>query len=146
MLLMLDRMDAGGEMRFLNEELQQNPFITKQPRAWGGDVAQLVQCWTGTPHRQIQFRSAVRDFSPKVNFQRRLSYSVCTPPCATACIYICVHIKDPVVHARFQWIMETLKHPACTIGWVARLCSSWLSPGKATRISHGRNPNGTMQL
>ena len=35
--------------------------------------------------------------------------------------------------------METLKHPACTVGWVARLCRSWLSPGKATRISHGRN-------
>ena len=27
--------------------------------------------------------------------------------------------------------METLKHPACTVGWVARLCRSWLSPGKA---------------
>ena len=45
--------------------------------------------------------------------------------------------------------METLKHPACTVGWViwvARLCRSCLSPGKATRISHGRNPNGTIQL
>ena len=43
--------------------------------------------------------------------------------------------------------METLKHPACTVGWVARLCRTQLVfPGKATRISHGRNPNGTMQL
>ena len=33
--------------------------------------------------------------------------------------------------------METLKYPACTLGSVARLCRSWLSPGKATRISHG---------
>ena len=24
---------------------------------------------------------------------------------------------------------KKLKHPACTIGWVARLCHSWLSPG-----------------
>ena len=40
--------------------------------------------------------------------------------------------------------METLKHPACTIGWVVQLCCSWLSPGKATRISHGRNPIGTV--
>ena len=23
--------------------------------------------------------------------------------------------KDPVVHVRVQWIMETLKHPACTL-------------------------------
>ena len=23
--------------------------------------------------------------------------------------------------------METLRHPACTVGWVARLCRSWLS-------------------
>ena len=42
--------------------------------------------------------------------------------------------------------METLKHPACTLGWVARLCRSWLSPGKATRISHGRNPIWRIQL
>ena len=32
------------------------------------------------------------------------------------------------------------------VGWVARLCCSWLSPGKATRISHERSPNGTIQL
>ena len=38
------------------------------------------------------------------------------------------------------------EYPACTIGWVARLCRSWLSPGKATRISHGWNPSGTIQL
>ena len=37
-------------------------------------------------------------------------------------------------------IMETLKHPACTVGWVARRCRSWLSPGNATRISHGKIP------
>ena len=32
--------------------------------------------------------------------------------------------------------METLKHRACTVSWVARLGRSWLSPGKATRFSH----------
>ena len=58
----------------------------------------------------------------------------------------CVHVKDPVVHVRVQWIMETIKHPACTVGWVAWLSCSWLSPGKATRISHGRNPIWTIQL
>ena len=49
------------------------------------------------------------------------SYGVCKTPCAIACIYICVHVKDPAVHVRVWWIMETLKHPACTVGWVARL-------------------------
>ena len=71
---------------------------------------------------------------------------LCTPPCAIACSNICVHIKDPVVHVRVQWIMETLKHPACTVGWVAQLCCSWLTPGKATQISIGKSPNGTIEL
>ena len=54
-------------------------------------------------------------------FHCRLSYSVHTPPCATACINICVHFKDPIVPINVWWIMETLKHPAWTLGWVARL-------------------------
>ena len=65
-------------------------------------------------------------------------------PCA--CTYICAHVKDPVVHVRVRWIMETLKRSTCRVIWVARLCRSWLSPGKATRIFHGRNPIGTIQL
>ena len=73
-------------------------------------------------------------------------YGVRIPPRAIACINTCVHVKDPVVHVRVRWIMETLKHPACTVDWVARLCRSWLPPGKAIRISHGRNPSGTIQL
>ena len=67
------------------------------------------------------------------------------PQCATACINICAHVKDSAVHVRVRWIMETLKHPACTLGWVVWLCCSCLSPGKATQISHGRNPKGTIQ-
>ena len=54
-----------------------------------------------------------------------------TQPCAITCIDICVHIKDPVVHVRVQWIMETLKHQACTVGWVVWLHHSWLSPGES---------------
>ena len=67
------------------------------------------------------------------------------PPFAIASINICAHVKDPVVHVRVGWIRETLKHPACTVGWVARLCRSWLSPGKATGVPHGRNPIGTIK-
>ena len=67
---------------------------------------------------------------------------VSTPPRAITCINICVYLKDPVVHARVWWIIETLKYPACTIGWVRWLWCSWHSPGKAIKISHGRIPFG----
>ena len=43
------------------------------------DVAQLVERRTGTPLTQIRFPGAERDFSPRVNFQCRLSYGVHTP-------------------------------------------------------------------
>ena len=76
----------------------------------------------------------------------RLCHRVHTPLCAFACIYIFAHVKDPIVHVRVLWIMETLKHPACTVGWVAWHCCSWLSLGKATWISHWRNPIWTVQL
>ena len=36
----------------------------------------------------------------------------CTPSCAIACINICTHVNDPVVHVWVRWIVETLKHPA----------------------------------
>ena len=102
-----------------------------------------VECRVPNVFRFIQ----TRDFSPRVNFQSRLSLTcVRTPPCAIACINIHAHVKNPVVYVRVRWIMEILQHPACTVGWVARLCRSWLSPGKATRISHGRNPAGTIQF
>ena len=98
-----------------------------------GDVAHLVEHRTGTPLRLVRFPGAARDFSPRVDFQYRLSYSVRTPLCAIACINICAHAKNPaVVHIRVRWIMETIKHPAGTVAWVARLCRSWLFPKRAT--------------
>ena len=95
-----------------------------------GDAAQLVESGTGTPLTQVRLPGAARDFSPRVNFQCRPSYGARTSPCAIACINICAHVKDPVVHIGVRWIMETLKHPACTVGWIARLCRSKLSLGK----------------
>ena len=56
------------------------------------------------------------------------------------------HAKDTVFHVRVWWIMEPLTNQACTVGWVAQLCCSWLFPGKMTQISHGRNPHGTTEL
>ena len=111
------------------------------------DVAPSVECRTSTTLTQARFPGAARDFFlPESTFQCRLSYGVCTSPCANTCINICAHVKDPVVVVRVWWFMETLTHPACTVGWVAQLRRSWLSPGYATRISHGRNPIGTIQL
>ena len=97
-----------------------------------GATAQLVEHRTGTPLTQVRFPGAARDFFPRVNFHCRLFYGVCTPPCEIEYINICAYVKDPVVHVRLRWIMETLKHPACTVGWVARLCHSRLSQGKVS--------------
>ena len=108
----------------------------------GGDVAQLVEHRTGTLPTQVRFPSVAREFSTRVNFQCRLSYGVRTPPCAIACIYIHAHDKKPVVRVRVRWIIETLKHPACTVSWVARLCLSWLSRGRQPEFPVGEIPLG----
>ena len=127
-----------------DDKHRQLKAVTVSIRGW--DVAQLVEHRTATPLRQVQFLSVAMDFSSGINFHRRLSYSACMPLCATSCINIFAHIKGPVVHVRVQWIMETLKHSACSVGWAAWLCHSWLSLGKATWIFHGWNPNGTIQF
>ena len=81
----------------------------------GGDLAQLGERRTGTPLTQVRFPGAARDFLPRVNFQCRLSYGVRTPPCAIACINICAHVHDPVVHVRVRWIVATNTYQARTI-------------------------------
>ena len=63
--------------------------------AQGFDVAQLVAHRIGTQLTQVRFPGVARDFSPRVNFQCRLSYDVSRPPCAIACINKCAHVKDP---------------------------------------------------
>ena len=68
------------------------------------------------------------------------------PPCAITCINMCAHVKDPVVHIRVRWIMETRNHPGCTVGWIARRCRSWLSPGKQSEFFMGEIPMGQIHL
>ena len=73
-----------------------------------------------------------------VSFQCRLSYGVRAHPCAIA--FICICVKDPAVPVRVRSILDTLKHPACTAGWVARL-SQLAFPGEGNpslkwEISH----------
>ena len=113
----------------------------------GGDVAQLVRA-SDRYAADVGSNSPVRQgiFLPESTFSADCLTCVSTPPCAIACINICAHVKNSVVYVRVRWIKETLKRPACIVGLVARLCRSWLSPGKATRIFHGRNPIGTIQL
>ena len=111
----------------------------------GGDVAQLVRA---SDHHAADAGSIPQcgtGFFSQSTFGEDSLRCVRTSPCAIACINICAHVKDPVVRVRVRWNMETLKHPACTLGLVVWLCRSWLSPGKATRISHGRNPTGTIR-
>ena len=79
----------------------------------GGDVAQLEEHRTGTPLRVVVgIPGAVRDFSSRVKFQRRLFYGVPTPPCEIACINISVHVKDPVVRT-----------PPCAIACIINICA-----------------------
>ena len=93
----------------------------------------MVEHWTVTPLTQVRFPGAARDFSPgRFSVQTLLRVSVHPRVQLIVCIKICAHVKDPVVHVRVRWIMETLNHPACTVGWVARLCRSWLSQGKSS--------------
>ena len=107
----------------------QNP-IKKKIKMGDRDGTQLVEHWTGTPLTQDRFPGAARDSSPRVTSQCRFSYSVHTPLCATAGINICIHVKDPVAHVGVRWIVETLEHPAYTIGWVVRL-SQLTFPGES---------------
>ena len=72
----------------------------------------MVERRTGTPPTLVRSSGPARDFSPRVNFQCRFFYGVRTPPCASACINICGHVKDPVVHVRVRLMKETLKHPS----------------------------------
>ena len=58
---------------------------------------------TGMPPMQVRFPGAARDFSPSqlsVQTLLRCPYT----PCTVACIYICVHIEDLIVHVKVRWI------------------------------------------
>ena len=104
------------------------PSLGEGISKWGGDVAQMVKS-IGLSRRWRRFNSPVPQgiFFPESTFSEVFTHftCVCTPLCAIACINILAHVKDPVVHGRVPWIMETLKHPACTVGWAVRL--SWLA-------------------
>ena len=111
----------------------------------GRDVAQLVQSHQHAANASSIPRCSKGFFSRSQLLVQTLVIQCPYTPCAITCINICVHIKDHVLHVRVWWIMETLKHPACTVGWVVRL-PQLAFPGTATQISHGKNPNEAVQL
>ena len=79
---------------------------TGRTRGW--DVAQLVRA-------SDRHAADAGSIPPRVNFQCRLSFGVRTSPCAIACINICAHYKDPVVHVSVWWDMATQTNPARAI-------------------------------
>ena len=97
-------------------------------------MAQLVQRRTGTLLTQVRPRMRQGIFLPESTFSEN-SLSVSVHPRGRSHALTYVHVKDPVVHIKGRGITETLKHPACTVGWVARLFRGWLSPEKATCLS-----------
>ena len=69
---------------------------------------------TSMLQEQVQFLHVVRNFSQSQLSAHTLVQWVYTPKrSAVTCSNICVHVKDPTVHVRVQWNMETQEHPAC---------------------------------
>ena len=67
--------------------------VGSKPQGWG--IAQLVDVATqkpGTKLTQVRVPAAASDFSPRVNFQCKLSYGVCKAPvCNHMHQYLCAH-------------------------------------------------------
>ena len=121
-------------------------FTPDQPCSYSWDASPCGSA--GRASDRHSFDSPWRQgiFLPESAFSADSVTCVRTSPCAIACVDICAHVKDPVVHVGVRWIMKTLKHPACTVSLVARLSRSWLSSEKATRIVHGKIHDRTIQL
>ena len=91
--------------------MSQNPIFR------GGDVAQLVERRTDTPLRQVRFPDAGRYFSPRVNFQRRLS---------TRCPYISRVQSHALTSVRTLKIPSTGSH-----------AFAWTHENTARTVSNG---------
>ena len=89
---------------FLREEHTTNCATSS---GWG--CSSVGRAWNQQAAGAGSIPHAANDFSARVNFQYRLSYGVGAPSCAIACINICAHVKDLVVHVRVRWIIENTK-------------------------------------
>ena len=121
--------------------IQVGPLPETRRRNWGETSASQSNSVQRTTNRictlptQVRFPGTARDFSPRINFQCRLSYGVRTHPCAIAYINKCSHVKHHAFHVRVRWIMKTLK--------LKHYESRTLR--KATRISHGKKKNSRLK-
>ena len=97
--------------------------------AWCKSTATSWGCCLASDRHAADTGSIPLGFFSQSQLSVQTLYGVHTSPCAVACIYICVQVKDPVVHVRVLWIMGTLKHPECTVGWVVQL-SQLAFPGE----------------
>ena len=89
------------------------PLVVTNPRSFNVTLYRLLRGCSSVGRASDRHAAgagsisgAAREFSPRVNFQCRLSDGAGTPPCAVTCIYICVPVKDPVVHVRVRWIWK----------------------------------------
>ena len=74
-----------------------------------GDVAQLVRAWDRHAADAGSIPRCGKGFFSQSQLSLQTFLRCPHTPCAIACINICVHGKDPVVHVRVRWIKETLK-------------------------------------
>ena len=108
------------------------PALIGQKLALYQLVCSSVDQSIGPARCSRRFDSPVRQgiFLPESTFSAvSLTVSV-TPPCAIACIYICAHVKDPVVHVRVRWIMEILKTSSMHRRLGSATLSQLASPGE----------------
>ena len=92
--------------------------------------------------RQVWFSGAAKDFSPRVNFQCRLSYSVYTSQRETARINICAQVKDLVLHVMSSADYGNTKTPS-THRRLGSTTLSQLAFSRESNLNFQREPSGT---
>ena len=89
----------------------------------GSQIAQLVEHPTEKPGAiltQVRVPGVARDFSPRVNFQRRLSYSVCTAPvCNRMHQHLCARSKSHTLAAMLLFVQIQILHKPIGMGIAA---------------------------
>ena len=117
-------------------------------RSYQGRKTQLVERRTAAPLAQVRFPGGAKDSSLLAESPFTAdSFTLSVHPRVQSHAFTSVRsLKILSSMSEFGGLRKYWTIQACIVGWVARLCRSWLSPGKATRISDGRNPTGTILL
>ena len=104
--------------------------INEEELSERGDAVQRVELWTVASLMQVQFPGMGGDFPPSQLSVQTLLRSVVHPQVQLHALTAVLVLEDRVVHVRVPWIMKTIKHPACTMGWVVQL-SQLAFPGES---------------